>query len=127
MSFQIAESKVGSITLLAPKGTLVLGNETEAFARKVQALLDGGETGIILDLGEVTYVDSSGISALIRSHIAASRRGASVKLVRLTRRVNEVLQITKLNSVFEIYDDLQNALMSFPPPSAGTDPPTQGT
>lgn len=113
MPLEIAETKTGSATLLQLKGTMVIGKDPELVTARVQSLVEGGNTRIILEMGEVAYLDSTGISALVRCHIFASRRGATVKLLRLTKRVYEVLQITRLSSVFEIYDDQEKALASF--------------
>jgi len=113
MPLEIAESKTGSATLLRLKGTMVIGKDPELVTARVQSLLEAGTTRIILEMGEVAYLDSTGISALVRCHICASRRGAAVKLLHLSRRVNEVLQITRLSSVLEIYDDQEKVLASF--------------
>lgn len=113
MAFESTRSKVDSITLLSLKGTIVAGNDSEALSSLVGEFLAAGETGIILDLGKVTFIDSTGIGALIRVHSAAMRKGASVKLLHLTKRVYDVLQITRLSSVFGIYDDLEKAKASF--------------
>ena len=113
MAFECTHSKIGSITLLDLKGTIVAGNDSEALSGLVGKFLEAGEMCIILDLGKVTFIDSTGIGALIRVHSAAMRKGASVKLLHLTKRVYDVLQITRLSSVFEIYDDLEKAKASF--------------
>jgi anti-sigma B factor antagonist len=113
MPLEITETKTGSTTLLQLKGTMVIGKDPEVVTAKVQSLVEAGETQIILDMGEVAYLDSTGISALIRCHISSTRRGAALKLLHLTKRVYDVLQITRLSSVFEIYDDQEKALASF--------------
>jgi len=113
---EITDSKIDSVNLLTLRGTLVIGRDTELLTEKVQGLLDAGETQILLDLGQVTYIDSTGISALLRNYGLANNRAASLKLLRLTRRVYDVLQITRLSSVFEIHNDLAKALASFPKP-----------
>lgn len=113
MAFESTRAKIDSITLLNLTGTIVAGNDSEALSSLVGEFLAAGETGIILDLGKVTFIDSTGIGALIRVHSAAMRKGASVKLLHLTKRVYDVLQITRLSSVFGIYDDLEKAKASF--------------
>ncbi len=123
MPLEVRESKAGPATVLALKGNMVIGKETEALAARIQALIDGGVTPVILDMGEVGYVDSSGISVLIRSHISAGRRSASVKLARLTKRVQEVLEITRLDSVLDVHEDLEKAIAAFNPQASGAKPP----
>jgi len=120
MPLEITESKTDSVILLTLRGTLVMGRDTELLTEKVLGLLDAGETQILLDLGQVSFIDSTGISALIRAYSSAMTRGAAVKLLRLTRRVYDVLQITRLSSVFEIYNELEKAVASFRKPSANT-------
>lgn len=113
MAFESTRAKMDSITLLSLKGTIVAGNDSEALSSLVGEFLAAGETRIILDLGNVTFIDSMGIGALIRVHSAAMRKAGSVKLLHLTKRVYDVLQITRLSSVFGIYDDLEKAKASF--------------
>lgn len=113
MAFESTRSKVDSVTLLSLKGTIVAGNDSEALSSLVGEFLEAGETRIILDLAKVNFIDSTGIGALIRVHSSAMRKTASVKLLHLTKRVYDVLQITRLSSVFEIYDDLEKAKASF--------------
>ncbi len=113
MAFESTRSKVDSITLLSLKGTIVAGRDSEILTELVAQFLEAGETRIILDLAQVTFIDSTGIGAIIRVHSAAMRKAAWVKLLHLTKRVYDVLQITRLSSVFEIYDDLEKAKASF--------------
>lgn len=113
MAFESTRSKVDSITLLSLKGTIVAGRDSETLTELVVQFLEAGETRILLDLAQVTFIDSTGIGAIIRVHSAALRKAASVKLLHLTKRVYDVLQITRLSTVFEIYDDLEKAKASF--------------
>jgi anti-sigma B factor antagonist len=113
MALEITRSKIDSVTLLILKGRIVAGTDSELLNDQVLELLEAGETRIILDLAQVTFIDSTGIGTLIRVHTAAMRKSAAVKLLHLTKRVYDVLQITRLSSVFGIYDDLQKAAASF--------------
>lgn len=113
MALETTRSKIDSVTLLSLKGRIVAGTDSELLNDQVLKLLEAGETRIILDLGQVTFIDSTGIGTLIRVHTAAMRKSAAVKLLHLTKRVYDVLQITRLSSVFEIYDDPQKAAASF--------------
>jgi anti-sigma B factor antagonist len=113
MPLELSLSKVDSVALATLKGTIVAGNDKELLLAKAQELLDAGETRIILEMGQVNYVDSTGIGALVHIHTTAERKGASVKLLNLTKRIHDVLQITRLSSVFDIHSDLQKAIGSF--------------
>lgn len=113
MPFEFSSSKIDSITLLSLKGTIVAAPDKAKLANTMQNLLDAGDTNFILDLGQVTYVDSTGIGALIEALNHAIQKGGCVKLLHLTKRIHDVLQITRLSSVFGIYDDLQKAVESY--------------
>ena len=119
MPLGISQSKIDSVAVVLLKGTMVAGKDTELLAGAVSELLEAGQLQIILDLGQVNYIDSTGIGALVRSYNLAMAKGASVKLLHLTKRIHDVLQITRLSTVFEIYDDQQKALASFVPPPEG--------
>jgi anti-sigma B factor antagonist len=126
MPLGISDSQVESVTLLHLKGTLVAGSDTELLDSKMQELLKRGVTQILLDLGEVNYIDSSGIGALVRAYSSAQRENAALKLYRLTRRVHDVLQITRLSTVFEIFNDQGKAIASFREKAEGHEPSRQG-
>ena len=126
MPLGIAESQVESVTLLHLKGTLVVGGDVELLDNKVLALLGRGVTKILLDLGELNYVDSSGIGALVRAYSTAKEKTAAVKLYRLTRRVHDVLQVTRLNTVFEIFSDQEKEIASFGEKAGSSEPSGQG-
>ncbi len=113
MPLDFSHSKVDPVTLVTLKGTIVAGNDTELLTRRTQELLEAGETRIIVDLGQVKFIDSMGIGALMSISKAAMRISGSVKLLHLTKQIHDVLQITRLSSVFGIYDDLQKAIASF--------------
>lgn len=113
MGLEISHSKVDAVVLVTLRGTIIAGKDTDLLTGKAQELLEAGETRIILDLAQITFIDSTGISALIKASTSAIRKGGAIKLLNLTRRIHEVLQITRLSSAFEIYDDLQKALASF--------------
>jgi len=125
MSLEFTTTKAGAITLVALQGRIVAGPNADSLVAKVQELVQAGETRIVLDLGKVTYLDSTGISALIRAAAIPKMVGGATKLVNLTRRVTEPLQITRLSSGFEIYDHLDKALASFAeePPGPSALPP----
>jgi anti-sigma B factor antagonist len=113
MAIYMVEKALGNVTLIDVRGRLTLGPETEALRTMVRQLLEAGRLQLLLDLGEVTYIDSVGLSTLVASYTSARKQGGDVKLVHLPRGVSQLLQITRLSTVFEIFDDLTTAEKSF--------------
>jgi anti-sigma B factor antagonist len=113
MPLEIQETKEGPVVVLTLQGTLEIGKDTERLQEIVQGHLQNGDILFLLDLAGVRYIDSSGITALIKIHTASKNAGGAMKLLRLTQRVHDVLQITRLSSVFEIYNDPAKAMSSF--------------
>ena len=116
MALYIVEKKVDGVLLIDLRGRITLGNETEALRNKVKQAIEAGEARILLDLGEITYIDSVGLSTLISSYASARKAGGNLKLLHLPRGVHQLLQITRLSTVFEIYENLEAARQSFRPP-----------
>jgi len=114
------EKIAGDVLVLDIRGQITLGEETGAVREKVKQLVQAGHTSVILDLAEVNYIDSAGLATLVWVYTSARKQGGDVKLLRLTKRVRDLLQITRLSTVFEVYDTLDSALRSFaaPPPPA---------
>ena len=79
----------------------------------IRDLIGKGQKSILLNLGEVNYIDSSGLGELVGAYTTAKNRGAELKLLKLTRKVHDLLQLTKLYTVFDIYDDEAAAIASF--------------
>lgn len=119
MPLDIAKTKSESIVCLNLQGTLEIGSDVQRLTDMVKTHLEAGENQILLDLGGVRYIDSTGISVLIQIYSAARDTGGAMKLIRLTQRVHDVLQITRLSSVFEIYNDPEKAIESFRTSPAG--------
>lgn len=115
MALYIVEKTFGGTTLLDLRGKIILGEETEQLRNKVKELTELGHLRIIIDLGEVDYVDSSGLATLVASHVGVRKAGGELKLLRLTKRIRDLLQITRLSTVFEVYDALDQAVRSFEP------------
>jgi anti-sigma B factor antagonist len=113
MPLYIVEKLVGGIILLDLRGRLTLGRETEAFRIKIRQLLDAGQKRLILDLGEITYIDSVGLSTLVASLTSVRKQGGDLKLVRLPQGVHQLLQIARLVTVFEIHNSRESALQAF--------------
>ena len=93
-------------------GRIVFGEETAELRDRIRALISKGSR-IVLNLADVTYIDSGGLGTLVSLFITARNSGGAVKLARLTQRVGDLLQITKLLTVFEVYDSEEEAVQSF--------------
>ena len=102
MALKIANRTVDGVVVLALDGRIVLGEETTALRENVKSLLAAGQKNILLDLTNVTTIDSSGLGTLVAAHSSARSNGASLRLCNLGSRFNELLQITKLLTVFEV-------------------------
>jgi anti-sigma B factor antagonist len=113
MAIYIVEKVVDGVLLVDLRGRITLGPETEALRSKLKQLLNAGHQRIILNLGEVSYVDSVGLSTLVAGYTSARNVGGDLKLLHLPRGVQQLLQITRLSTVFEIYEDLAAAVESF--------------
>ncbi|MGO8792523.1 MAG: STAS domain-containing protein [Terriglobia bacterium] len=113
MALYLVEKELGGVILLDLRGRITLGPETEALRSKLKALLSAGHHSIILNLKEVSYVDSVGLSTLIAGYTSARNIGGTLKLLHLPSGVHQLLQITRLSTVFEVYEDRAAALESF--------------
>jgi anti-sigma B factor antagonist len=103
------------------RGRIVLGDEGSAPLRKlVSELLSQGRKKILLNLAEVTYIDTSGLASLINALAQARKQGGELKLVNLSQKVQDLMQITKLHTVFDIYNDEAAAVRSFSQAAAAT-------
>lgn len=94
-------------------GRLVFGEETSALRDQVKSLIGTGGARIVLNLADVTYIDSGGLGTLVALYTTARNAGGSIKLSRLTQRVGDLLQVTKLLTVFDVYDSEEKAVQSF--------------
>jgi anti-sigma B factor antagonist len=110
---QIEERTVGEVTILDMKGKLVLGDGDTLLKDKLHSLVNQGRRQFILNLGDVPYMDSAGIGEVVRAHTTVSRAGGSLKLLNVTKRLHDLLVITKLLTVFDTFDDESEALRSF--------------
>jgi anti-sigma B factor antagonist len=113
MPLYMVEKLVGGIILLDVRGRITLGHETESFRSKIRQLLDAGQRRLIIDLGEITYIDSVGLGTLVASLTSVRKQGGELKLVHLPKGVHQLLQITRLVTIFEIHDNLESALQAF--------------
>ena len=110
---QIDERTIGDVAILDIKGRVQLGDGDELLKDKVNSLLNQGRKKIVLNLAEVPYIDSAGLGEVVRTFTTVSRQGGSLKLLNLTKRITDLLAITKLLTVFDTYDSEQEAVQSF--------------
>lgn len=113
MQLEIRERAIGDVTILEMIGKITIGEGSVQLRDAVSKLLDAGRNRIILNLGGVTYMDSSGIGELVSRFTTTKNSGGKLKLLNLTKKIKDLLMITKLLTVFEIYEDEQTALESF--------------
>jgi len=103
----------GSITVISVEGDLVIGAPEAEFKKTVAHLLERGRTNLLIDLSAVGFLDSSGLGSLVRALTTSQNEGGSTKLVGVGPQVRKLLEMTKLDSVFEMYDNLESAASSF--------------
>ena len=112
-NFKIEERRVGDVTVLDLDGDLRMDGGSDIFHSTMGRLLKEGQKKVLLNLAGIAYVDSSGLGELISSHITLSDNDGQLKLLHLTQRVRELMKITKLLTVFNIYESRSEALDSF--------------
>jgi anti-sigma B factor antagonist len=115
MSLDIQQRDREGIVVLDLNGRLTVGSEAATFRERLQKLIDSRRTNIILNLKDVDYIDSTGLGALVMSYTSLQRAGGKIKLLNLSRRGIELLVMTKLTTIFEVFNDEQNAINSFFP------------
>lgn len=118
MALEAGERQIEGIVLFDLRGRLVAGEDAESLEARLDATLAAGNKGAILNLKEVAFIDSTGLGALVGVHSAFERAGGALKLLHVSKRHAELLVLTKLSTVFEIFDDEQAAIDSFFPDRA---------
>ena len=113
MSAKLNTREVGDVTVVDVSGRITLGEGSSALRDMLRDLTAKGDKKILLNLGEVNYIDSSGIGELVSAFTSASNAGGTLKLLNLTKRVQDLLQITKLYTVFDVHEDEAHAIRSF--------------
>ena len=113
MALTIASREVDGVTVLDLSGRITLGEGSVQLRDAIRDLISKGQKSILLNLGEVNYIDSSGLGELVSAFTSAKNQGAALKLLKLTQKVHDLLQLTKLYTVFEIFDDEARAIGSF--------------
>ena len=109
----IDQRAVGDVVVLDLKGRVTMGEGDELLKDKVNSLVNQGHRKIVLNLAEVPYIDSAGLGEIVRTYTTVSRQGGSLKLLNLTKRITDLLSITKLLTVFETFDSEGEAVRSF--------------
>jgi len=113
VSFQATAREVGGVTIVDLSGRITLGEGSSKLRQMVRDLLAKNQRKILLNLGDINYIDSSGIGELVSGFTTVRSQGGELKLLQLTKKVHDLLQITRLYTVFEVHDNEQGALDSF--------------
>lgn len=111
---QIAERTIGDVVIVDVSGKVTLGDGGDVALRdKMRSLIQQGRTKVVLNLGEVSYVDSAGLGEIVQSYASVTKNGGKLKLLNVTKRIKDLLSITKLLTVFECHESEADALKSF--------------
>jgi anti-sigma B factor antagonist len=113
VSMKASNRQVNGVTVVDMSGRITLGEGSVVLRDSIRDLIGKGQKKILLNLGDVTYIDSSGIGELVSAFTAVRREGGELKLLNLTKKVHDLLQITKLYTVFDIKDDEATAIQAF--------------
>jgi anti-sigma B factor antagonist len=113
VSVKISHRQVGDVTVVDAAGRITLGEGASVFRDIIRDLAAKGNKKILVNLNEVSYIDSSGIGEMVSGFTTVTNHGGQLKLLGLTKRVKDLLQITKLYTVFEVFDDESTAVRSF--------------
>ena len=110
---EIVERTVNDVTVLDLKGKMTLGEGDELLKDKINSLLAAGKKKLLLNLEGVPYIDSAGLGEVVRTYTTVSRQGGSLKMLNLTKRIEDLLSITKLLTVFDTFDSEAEAVKSY--------------
>jgi len=113
VSAKLSSRQVGDVTVIDVSGRITLGEGSSNLREGIRGLMAQGNKKLLLNLGDVSYIDSSGIGELVSGFTSVANQGGQLKLLNLTKRVKDLLQITKLYTVFEVYDEEAAAVRSF--------------
>lgn len=113
MALRATHRDAGQVTVVDLGGRITLGEGSALLRKTVRGLLDDKHLRILLNLADVDYIDSSGIGELVSAYTTAKGRGGELKLLHLTKKVHDLLQLTKLYTVFDVYTDESTAISSF--------------
>jgi anti-sigma B factor antagonist len=118
MSMKMEVHEKDGVSIVVLRGKLTIGEGTAALRIHIQDLVEGGSCRIILNMADVTYIDSSGVGELVAGRAAVARAGGDIKLLNLGKHVHDLLKITKLYTVFEVFEDEASAIQSYSPAKA---------
>jgi anti-sigma B factor antagonist len=113
MALNFTSREIKGVTILDLSGKIVLGRESQSLRERVKQLLEEGKKKILLNLANITFIDSSGVGALVSAYTSARAQGGDLKLTRLTEKFQETLMVTRLLTVFEVYDNEADAVAKF--------------
>jgi anti-sigma B factor antagonist len=113
VSVKMSNRQVGDVTVVDASGRITLGEGASVFRDTIRDLAAKGNKKILVNLADVSYIDSSGIGEMVSSFTTVTNHGGQLKLLSLTKRVKDLLQITKLYTVFEVFEDESSAVRSF--------------
>ena len=125
-NLNIQERRIGDVTVLDMDGNIRIGGSNVALKNAILSLVGEGRNQIVLNLARVAYIDSSGLGELISGHVTLNNKGGQIKLLNLTQRLQELMTITKLLTIFEVYEDESKAVDSFKIPLANAVPTAPG-
>jgi anti-sigma B factor antagonist len=113
VALTIASREVDGVTVLDLSGRITLGEGSVQLREAIRDLISKGQKKVLLNMGDINYIDSSGLGELVSAFTTSKNQAAALKLLSLTKKVKDVLQLTKLYTVFDIYDDEASAIASF--------------
>lgn len=113
MALRMTDRQIDGVDVVEIEGRIVLGEESNQFREKVKSLLAAGNKKVVLNMANVSYIDSAGLGTLVATFHSARTQGATLKLANLGNKFKEVLQVTKLMTVFDTYDSEAAAIQSF--------------
>jgi anti-sigma B factor antagonist len=113
MALSISHRNVDSVTIIDLDGRITLGDSTGALREAIKKTLESGSKKLLLNMEKVSYVDSAGLGELVGIYTTATGQGGTAKLLKVQSKLSDLLTITKLHTIFEIYDDEAHALSSF--------------
>lgn len=113
MALRIDERESMGATVLTLAGRVTLGDESNQLRSKIKEVLAQGKNRVVLDLGDVSYIDSAGLGTLVAGYTSARGNGGEIRLANVTKKFHELLNITKLVTIFDVYDSAADAVKSF--------------
>jgi anti-sigma B factor antagonist len=113
MTMKMTSHEIDGVSVVVLDGRIVLGEESTTLREKFKGMVAAGKRKIVLNMDNVSYIDSAGLGTLIAAHVSAKNHGASMRLCHLGKKFHEILQITKLLTVFDVYDTQAAAVSSF--------------